>query len=242
MRYAKWTLMTIMFILAASVVWAQCPTATCPQPVQVQPVQVQCPQPCPVVQQTCPQVCPEPCPQTCPQPCPTACPCPSSVPAAIGAGPAATLEGLQCPDFDPAYTSSVYAQNSVILAVTEYGMQRTTDRNLRNISGEIHGYLASANNKLAGMYGTVGCGTVAPDCSRAQAIIAELAATPDDCFNAVYARTLSELLRQNSAANTLAASRSNTTAMRNQAQFLADKESDWVFRLDRWVNDHGTTM
>lgn len=132
----------------------------------------------------------------------------------------------------------MFAQNSVIIAVTEYGMQRTTDGNLRDISGEIHGYLVSANNKLQSWHGGMTCAVASPDCERAQAIIAQLAATPDNCFNAVYAKTLSELLKQSNAANEIGSQRSLTPPMRQQADFLSAKEADWAFRLDRWVNEH----
>lgn len=221
MRYAKWTLAMVLLIIASSAVWAQCLTCGVPEPVQVQ--------------------CPSPCAAPCPQPCPPvacACPCPAAVPAAIGAGPAAFLPCDTC-SFDPAYASSMFAQNSVIIAVTQYGMTRASDDNLRDISGEINGYLTSANNKLQGWYGAVACSVASPDCARAQAIIAQLASTPNSCFNAVYAKTLSELLRQSNAANTIGGQRALTPPMRQQAQFLAGKESDWAFRLDRWVNDHG---
>ena len=161
MRYVHWTLLSVILILAASVVWAQCPIA--------------CPQPCPVAMQPCPQACPQ------------ACPCPASVPAAMGAGPAAGLQCINCPDFDAAYATEMYAQNSVIIAVTELGMQRANDSNLRDISGEINGYMVSANGKLQGWYGVIACGPVSPNCAEAQAIIAELSAQPASCFDAVYA-------------------------------------------------------
>jgi len=160
------------------------------------------------------------------------------VPAAIGAGPAALLPCDTCA-FDPAYASNMFAQNSVIIAVTQYGMTRVSNGNLRDISGEISGYLTSANNKLQNWYGVMACSVASPDCGRAQAIIAQLAATPANCFDAVYARTLSELLRQSNAANSIGGQRALTPPMRQQAQFLAGRESDWAFRLDRWVSDHG---
>ena len=132
----------------------------------------------------------------------------------------------------------MYAQNSVILTVTEYGMQRANDRNLRNISGEIYDYVGSANTKLNTWYGQMACVEATPDCARAQMIINELAATPDSCFDAVYAKTLSELLRQSNTANTMGATQTVTPQMREQAQFLAEKEENWAFRLDRWVEEH----
>ena len=158
----------------------------------------------------------------------------------MGAGPASLLPCESC-GFDAAYAGSMYSQNSVIIAVTQYGMQRTSDGNLRDISSEINGYLTSANSKLQAWYGVVACSAAAPDCARADAIIAQLAATPASCFNAVYARTLSELLRQSYNADSIGATRAVTPPMRQQAQFLSRKGADWTFRLDRWVSDHGAT-
>lgn len=218
MRYAKWTLAIAILLLAASAVWAQCPSCF------AEPAQVQCPSPCPAP-------CPEPCPQAC------ACPCPAAVPASLGAGPAAFLPCDTC-NFDAAYASSMFAQNSVIIAVTQYGMQRTTDDNLRDISGEINGYLTSANNKLQAWYGAVACSAASPDCAKAQAIIAQLASTPNNCFDAVYAKTLSQLLQQSDSADVIGGQRALTPPMRQQAQFLSRKEADWAFRLDRWVAEH----
>lgn len=232
MKYGTWTLAIFVLLLAAPAAWAQCGVGACGIPV-VQPVQVQCPCPAPC---QCPAPCPAPAcgPQVC------ACPCPAAVPAALGAGPAAVLPCAGC-GFDATYASQMYAQNSVIIQVTQYGAQRTTDGNLRDISNEINGYLTSANNKLQGWYGAVACSAASPDCARAQAIIAQLQATPASCFNAVYAKTLSQLLQQSYAADTIGGERAMTPQMKQQAQFLSGKESDWSMRLDRWVSDHGAT-
>ena len=103
----------LILVLAGTAAFAACPGAC------ARPVGVQCPQPCAA---PCPQPCPKPCPQACPKPCPATC-CPASVPASIGAGP--DLAGLECPDFDPAYARKLYEQNATIIAVTEFGGQRT---------------------------------------------------------------------------------------------------------------------
>lgn len=208
MRYAKWALIIAILIFSISAAsLAQCP--------------MQCPTPC-----------------SCQQPCQTCCcPCPAAVPASLGAGPAADLQCLQCPNFDPAFARKMYAQNSVIIAVTEFGMQRANDGNLRDISREINGYLNSANAKLQSWYGSMSCAQASPDCCRAQAIISELS-SQCNCFDGVYARTLSELLKQSKAANCLGGERAVTPQMRQQAQFLNGKENDWAFRLDRWVSEH----
>ncbi|MEN6355496.1 MAG: hypothetical protein ABFD83_00265 [Armatimonadota bacterium] len=219
MKYAKLTLIGVMLILAASVVLAQCPTCVQPQKMQcpacIQP-QVQCVQPCP-------------------QECPKACPCPAAVPAAMGAGPAADLQCLECPNFDPAYAEKMFGQYSTIAAVTAYGAQHATNSNLRAISREINGYMNSAAAKLQGYYGTLTCAQLSADCGAGSDIIAQF---PCDCFDGVYATTLSQLLNQARAADTLGSTRAVTPGMRQQAQFLTSKEGSWIFRLNRWVGDN----
>lgn len=230
----KWMLLTAILVIAASAVWAQ-GCATCGQIPQVQ-----CPS-CVQTTQCCPQTCPEPCPTPCPTPCPcpqACCPCPAAVPASMGAGPAANLQCLNACNFDATYASNMYAHNSVIIAVTEYGMQRASDRNLRDISGEINRYLTSANEKLQGWYGPAACTPLSADCAKAQAIINELSCIPANCFDAAYAKTLSQLLCQSANANSIGGTQALSPQMKQQAQFLTGKEADWTMRLNRWVTDH----
>lgn len=217
MKYATLAAMLIILVLAATGAWAQC-TTECTQ---------------------CPQPCPTQCPQPCPQPCPTQCPaqCPASVPASIGAGPQADLEGVQCPDFDPAYMSKVYDQNATIIAVTNYGMQRAGDKNLRNISAEINERLVSANNKLETLY--AGCGCLTSDMTKANTIIADLNKECGTCFDVTYAKTLSALVKQLQAADGLVCARSANSQLVQYSRTMSAKEADWAMRLDRWVMDHG---
>ena len=212
MKYSAFMMM-IPLLLAGTVVWAAGPGG-CPVTA---PAQVKCPTPCPTMQ--------------------PACPCPAAVPAAAGAGPARVLAGLECPQFDPAYAQKMYEQNSVIIAVTQFGAQRATDSNLRDISREINGYMTSANSKLAGWFGCRA--PMAGDCPRVQAIIAELSTQCGECFDVAYATTLSTLLKQSNCAEELGGMKAVTQPMRQQAEFLAGKTADWTFRLDRWVSDNG---
>ncbi|MCE5323520.1 hypothetical protein LLG46_09440 [bacterium] len=223
MKYAKLTLISVMLIFAASVVWAQCPTC-------VQPQAVQCPT-CVQPQVKCIQCCPSP--QPCPKVC--GCPCPSAVPAAMGAGPAADLQCLECPNFDPAYAQKMFGQYTTIAAVTAYGAQHANNSNLRAISREINGYMNSAASKLQGYYYGLTCSRLSVDCGAGQDIIAQF---PCECFDGVYATTLSQLLSQARAADTLGSTRAVTPGMRQQAQFLTSKEGNWIFRLNRWVGDN----
>lgn len=177
------------------------------------------------------------CPGTCPQPvqCPKIC-CEASIPAAIGMGPQGDLMGIGCPDFDPAYIQRVFQQNATIIAVTEFGMQRATNGNLRDISREINGQLVSANQKMMPAY--AGCGCLTADQTQAQAIISQLCGSSGECFDVTYAKTLSALLQQSKAADDLAITKAGDLRLQQQAQFMSAKENGWVFRLDRWVTDH----
>jgi hypothetical protein len=233
-KYASSIAMLFIMVLAGSALWASCgcavpttttyvaPVTTCPCPAPPVMTQTLCPT------NTCPQVCPPP-------PCPNAC-CGAAVPGAVGAGPAPCLQALQCPDFDPAYARSIIEQNNVIIAVAEVGMRQATDRNLRNLSGDIRQRLINANNKIVERYNI--CPPLPCDTARAQAIIAGLGAQCE-CFDMAYAKTLSELLKQSNAANTLAAQRAVDPTLQRQGGFMAAHEADWSFRLDRWVAGGG---
>ena len=149
------------------------------------------------------------------------------------------LATLDCPNFDPAYARGVYDQYATIIAVTEFGMQRVTDKNLRGISGEIRGRLIGANQKLAVAFS--GCGALTADATKAQAIISELCKESANCFDVTYAKTLSALVKQAQGADELAATKSMNSTIKDQAQFMTGVESDWAMRLDRWVTDHDYT-
>lgn len=253
MKYASFVAMLFVLVLAGSAVWASC--ATCaPQVPPTYGVPIGAGPSCPAPVATCP-VCPAPVAQ-CPTPVATACPscgpaptaqqpaceanpcnacCQVAIPGAVGAGPAPALAGLQCPDFDPAYAQKIIEQNNKIIAVTEAGMQQACDRNLRNISGDIRARLISANNKIAERYG-IPC-PPPTGAGPAQAIIAGLGC--GECVDMAYAKTLSELVKQSQAADSLAASQAVDVTLNRQGRFMADKEADWAFRLDRWVTAHG---
>lgn len=129
-----------------------------------------------------------------------------------------------------------------IIAVATEGIQRAQSKNLRDISGEIRTRLTSANDKLASWYmGMVGC-TIPVDYSRAQVIANTLAAARGDCFDMLYAQTLSGLLQQSKDADDIAAAQSALPEMRQQAQFMSGVNGDWIFRVNRWLTDHGQAV
>lgn len=236
---------------------APCPKprpVICPAPV-VQPI---CPPmgagPCAPKCTVCPAAkpaCPAPCPTACPAPCaptcpvtqlselPAQCPCPCPTPGAIGAGPGPELSGLACADFDSAYSGKLYNQNSTVIALTGEGIQRASDRNLRDISGEIRTRLTSENLKLRDWHERMSCDTIQVDLMKAQAVIDSLKAPMGQCFDVAYAQTLIGLLEQSRAAHVMAAESSALPEMRQQAEFVTRYTDNWIFRLQRWVNEKG---
>lgn len=236
MKTATILAVAVLFALGATAALAQCP----PEPVCPAPV-VTCPAPAPVV--VCP---PEPVCPAVPRCCPTQmttpaaqCPCPQANPAAWGAGPAEGLCDLECQDFDKAYIEKMYNLNATIIALTTEGIQRTTDRNLRNISNEIRTTKTDENMQLANWYAQMGYGTIPVDFERTQAVIGSLNEPMGKCFDVAYAQTLSGLLKQSRDANGLVAGQGALDQLIRQANTSGQKDGNFVFRLDRWVTENG---
>ena len=167
------------------------------------------------------------------------CPCPSATPGALGAGPCACLSGLDCADFDNGYTGTLFGQNSDVIALTSLGIERSTDRNLRDISGEIRTQLTSENLKLRDWHERIGSGPAQVGYGRVQTIVDSLNEPMGKCFDVAYAQTLVGLLEQSKAAHELAAEKSGTPEIKQQAQFVVRYTCDWIFRLQRWINEKG---
>lgn len=170
---------------------------------------------------------------------PAQCPCPCPTPGAIGAGPGPELSGLACADFDKAYATKLYNQNGTVIALASEGIQRATDRNLRDISGEIRTQLTSENLKLRNWHERMGCDTVQVDLMKAQTVIDSLKAPMGQCFDVAYAQTLIGLLEQSRDAHVMAADTSALPEMQQQAEFVTRYTDNWIFRLQRWVNEKG---
>lgn len=167
------------------------------------------------------------------------CPCPGAKPGALGAGPACDLSTLSCADFDKEYTAKLYNQNSAVIALAAEGIQRATDRNLRDISGQIRTQLTSENVKLGDWHSQMGCGNIQIDYGRVQTVVDSIADPQGKCFDVAYAQTLIGLLEQSKAAHQLVLEKSGIPEMRQQAEFVTRYTCDWIFRLQRWVNEKG---
>ena len=167
------------------------------------------------------------------------CPCPCAKPGALGAGPASGLSCLTCADFDKEYGAKLYSQNSTVIALATQGIQRSTSQNLRDISGEIRTQLTSENVKLDDWHSRMGGSTITVDYSRAQQIVDSLSEPTGSCFDVAYAQTMIGLLEQSKAAHQLVLDKSGTPELRNQAEFVIKYTCDWIFRLQRWINEKG---
>ena len=262
MRTATVVAMVLLFAFAGTAVMAQCP-APCPKPCPApcpKPCPEACPKPCPKPA-ACPAPCPKPCPEPCPAPCPTPvvcpepcpepcpqtqlcpapeqCPCPKATPGALGAGPGPALLDLDCEAFDNAYAQRMYEQNTAVIAVATQGIQRATDRNLRDISGEIRTKRTSENIKLSMWYAQMGRGTIPVDYERVQKIVDSLFEPTGKCFDVAYTETMLGLLCQSKGGNELGTERSTIPDMQNQAGIAARNTGDEIFRLERWLCEKG---
>jgi len=203
----------LLFAFAGTAVMAQCPPS---------------PEPCP---QVCAPVCPDPCcPETALGPAVPQCPCPQATPGALGAGPAPGLLDLECADFDKAYVERMYEQNTAVIALTTQGIQRSTSKNLRDISGEIRTQLTSENVKLDNWYEEMGCGAIPVHYVRAQTVVDSVREPRLGCFDVAYAKQLIGLLQQSKSAHELAMQMSTIPQVR------------WICRLERWVSEKGANI
>ena len=126
-----------------------------------------------------------------------------------------------------------------MIALTAQGVERGSDKNIRDISGEIRTQLTSENVKLRDWHERMGFGTIGVDYGRVQTISDSLTEPMGKCFDVAYAQTLIGLLEQSKAAHELAIEKSGTPEIRQQAAFVVRYTCDWIFRLQRWINEKG---
>lgn len=234
MRSITMLVLVLLLAFSAATAFAQC--STCQTQNQAT-VQSECG--CQTCQPCCPATCAPCCPTT--QLCPQAkqCPCPIVNPAAIGAGPAPDLSCLSCADFDKAYAQKIYNQNMTIAALATEGIQRASNKNLRDISGEIRTNVTSENVKLSQWNAGMGNCSIQVDTSRGQTIIESLASSTGDCFDVAYAQTMINVLVQSRDSNMLAVNKSALPEIQRQAKVALSHENDEIMRLQRWLKYHG---
>jgi uncharacterized protein (DUF305 family) len=224
MKYLGITLLALIFAAAPIGVMAQ---TTC------------CPQVCPT---PCPQTCPAPCPQTCPAPCPCPCEAPCltcpAQPADIGAGPAPCLENLCGCDFDVAFMQQMYQQHSDITALATQGIQLSTDKDIRDLSGKIRYEQTKQSQKLVYWAQKQGFCNLTADYNRIQGVMDNLKQCCGADYNIPYVQTMIGLLEQNRCAAQMAMSRATQPGLRDQAKIVVNSTSKEIAAFQSWLSKY----
>lgn len=214
MRYLGITLMALMFAAVPTIAFAECGCEpTCPAP--------------------CPSACP--CPTTCPSTCPT---CPAE-PASIGAGPCGALSDLCGCEFDQEFMRQMYQQHSDIAALATQGIQLSTDKGIRDLSGKIRYEQTKQSQKLAYWAQKQGMCTLTADYNRIQAVMDDLRQCCGSDYNIPYVKTMIGLLEQNRAAAQLAMSKATMPGLRDQAKIVVNSTTKEIVALQNWLSRYG---
>jgi uncharacterized protein (DUF305 family) len=222
MRYLGITLLALMFAAVPSAVFAACgcePAPTCPTP--------------------CPTTCPTPCPTTCPTPCPTTCTTCPTEPANIGAGPCSELADLCGCDFDQAFMQLMYQQHSDIAALATQGIQLSTNKAIRDLSGKIRYEQTKQSQKLAYWAQKQGMCTLTAEYNRIQGVMDTLKQCCGADYNIPYVKTMVGLLEQNRNAAQLALSNASMPGLRDQARIVVNSTSKEIVALQNWLSRYG---
>lgn len=185
--------------------------------------------------------------------CPPAIVCPEAVvtaqapscaiAAGFGGGPHPVLVDTPAgPDFDRVYMENMYQMRAALTALTTQGIQQSTDRNLRDLSGTIRTEQTDQNRKLAMWYRDMGLGTLQADYCEVGGLINCIAAVqPGDNFNVVYAQTLADSLTALRNSALVGAPKLTSDEIRHQAELTARVAQNEIDALHRWLADRGYT-
>lgn len=188
----------------------------------------------------CEPACPAPCPSTCPTPCPTTtCPTCPAEPANIGAGPCGALSDLCGCEFDQEFMRLMYQQHSDIAALATQGIQLSTDKGIRDLSGKIRYEQTKQSQKLAYWAQKQGMCTLTANYNRIQGIMDDLRQCCGADYNIPYVRTMIGLLEQNRAAAQLAMSRATMPGLRDQARIVVNSTTKEIVALQNWLSRFG---
>lgn len=213
MKYLGVTLLALMFAAVPTIAFAEC---------------------------GCEPACPAPCPSTCPAPCPTTtCPTCPAEPANIGAGPCADLADLCGCDFDQAFMRLMYQQHSDIAALATQGIQLSTDKGIRDLSGKIRYEQTKQSQKLSYWAQKAGMCTLNADYNRIQGVMDSLKQCCGGDYNVPYVKTMIGLLEQNRDAAQLALSKATVPGLRDQARIVVNSTSKEIVALQNWLSRYG---
>ncbi|MCE5323650.1 DUF305 domain-containing protein [bacterium] len=177
----------------------------------------------------------EPACPTCPAPCLT---CPAE-PASIGAGPCPELADLCGCDFDQAFMRLMYQQHSDIAALATQGIQLSTNKAIRDLSGKIRYEQTKQSQKLAYWAQKQGMCTLTADYNRIQCVMDSLKQCCGADYNVPYVKTMIGLLEQNRAAAQLALSKATMPGLRDQARIVVNSTSKEIVALQNWLSRYG---
>lgn len=163
-----------------------------------------------------------------------------SVPALIGAGPAPELTNLTGAEFDRAYIQKMYQFNTNMAALATLGIEQTTDKNLKDLSGKIRYEKTKQNEVYAMTYRDMGLGKIPVDYSKVQTIVDSLMNYTGTDFDVQYARVMTGLLTQSRDAAQLAMSRATNPRLRDQANIEARAAQNEINALQRWIGQETT--
>lgn len=180
----------------------------------------------------------EPAP-TCPAPCPTTCTTCPAEPANIGAGPCADLADLCGCDFDQAFMRLMYQQHSDIAALATQGIQLSTNKAIRDLSGKIRYEQTKQSQKLAYWAQKQGTCTLTADYNRIQYVMDTLKQCCGADYNIPYVKTMIGLLEQNRDAAQLALSKATMPGLRDQARIVVNSTSKEIVALQNWLSRFG---
>ncbi len=176
------------------------------------------------------------------QECPPVVSVAPSYPAVLGAGPAPALANLTGTDFDRAYIEQMYQLHTNITALTTQGIEQSTDKNLKDLSGKIRYEQTKQNEILATKYMDMGLGKIPVNYASVQPIVDSLINYTGNDYNTLYAKTLVGMLMQQRDASQLGVSRLSDPRLRDQAQIVANASQNEINVLQRWIAEKGTSV
>jgi uncharacterized protein (DUF305 family) len=133
----------------------------------------------------------------------------------------------------------MYQQHSDIAALATQGIQLSTDKNIRDLSGKIRYEQTKQSQKLAYWAQKQGACTLTADYNRMQGVMDNLKQCCGADYNIPYVKTMIGLLEQNRAAAQLALSNATMPGLRDQARIVVNSTSKEIVALQNWLSRFG---
>lgn len=160
----------------------------------------------------------------------------TAVPAGIGKGPLPALNSAPASTFDRTYIEQMYQLHNNISALATQGIEQSTDKDLKDLSGKIRYEQTKQNEKLASWHMQMGYGRIPVDYNRIGSVVNTLSNYNSANFNAGYAQAMIDLLQQARQSAQLAMTKASMPELRDQAKIVADSSASEINALQRWLN------